>query len=184
MAEEDSNTLFETAPSDVLAEFHVLEATLESVARAPVPVFADVCVVTALDRLGRPVSRASGDWDDPFMTSVFKDIGSYAGLFWSPLATWYVDPSTAESVLVPSVDETWILTHVADPAAYGLCMSIAPQSAIIVPLYCDETVQGVIMLWRTSAIRRYNVADLTFAEAVARRISAKISASFGELWCN
>jgi GAF domain-containing protein len=176
---ENGDTFFETTPgeptpSDVLAKSHALETILESVVRAPVPVFADVCVVTAVDSLGRSTSRAAGDWDDPFMTSVFQDIAAYKGIFWSPLAAWCADPSTAEPVLMASVDDAWIRANFAGVAAQTLCGSIAPASAIVVPLCSRNKMLGVIMLCRTSTTRAYGTADLTFAKAVAHRISATL----------
>jgi len=176
VALEDDDKRFETPrPSDVLAKTHAFESILEAVVRAPVPVFADVCVVTAYNAAGRPVTRAAGDWDDPFMLSLLHEICAYQGHFWTPLPVWKRRPSAAQAQLIPVVDDTWMQANFADARAYALCVSIAPRSAIFVPLRARDELLGVILLWRTSTLRPYQETDLDFAEMVARRISVTIA---------
>lgn len=132
-------------------------AVIEVIARQPLPNLADVCVLYLLDADGiaRPAAAFHGDPITPLPPAQFPapaNSEDEASLLGTVLRTGTSRP-LAEATLDPALE----------------LGSLAPRSALLVPLATQGKVLGVMLLGITTEERRYDADDLALAEALARR---------------
>ncbi|NTU79788.1 MAG: PAS domain-containing protein, partial [Chloroflexales bacterium] len=132
-------------------------ATLEALARLPLPELADTCVIYLCDDdgLAWPAAACAGDPAQP------------APLANLPAPLSREDMSSPLGEVLRTGASRLLAAVPADLApAFG---PLAPRTALLVPLAAQGRTLGVLLLGRTAGEFGYDVADLELAEALARR---------------
>ncbi|MBN8233312.1 PAS domain S-box protein [Corallococcus macrosporus] len=148
--------------------------TLATVARLPVPVLADWCVVACLDAGGR-LHHVESAAEDPWMAERLRTLGAAYGQEPRP-----PDPVTASvlrtgrSLLLPEVPPEVFEAAAVDARHLEQLRALEPRSAILVPLRSRDRNLGVILLATSGSGRRYGARELAQAEELARRAALAI----------
>jgi PAS domain S-box-containing protein len=147
------------------------EATLQAAAQIAVPELADAClldVVTDDRGLRRVVSS-----EVPEALREPLGVLAAAGPLDLDSPSRVVDVlRSGRSELVADVTEEWLEAHTDDrPAVAGAWRALHVRSLMIVPLVSRDRVLAAMSLLSATPGRRYEPADLAFAEDLAHRLS-------------
>jgi PAS domain S-box-containing protein len=152
--------------SQILASSLDYEATLSSVTRLAVPVFADWCFVHLADETSGP--RLHAAHTGPESTDVARTLERLTGA---------VDLKSLLSVLGVLQGGAPLLIREIAPAwleTVRLVQELGPHSLMIVPLVARDRPLGTLTFVSTQTGRRYEAADLELAQDLARRAAVAV----------
>ncbi len=148
-------------------------ATLDAVARATVPAFADWCFVELLQDDGS-IKRVVIEHRDP---SKRPFIEAYD-------AAYPIDPAapfgsaavirTGEPALVPEMDEEMLQAVAEDPEQLRLLREVGFRSSIVVPLRSGGAVIGDLALATSTERRAFEEDDIAVAQELADRCAVAL----------
>jgi PAS domain S-box-containing protein len=144
-----------------------VETILSRMAEASLAGIADVTIFDLLDD--------SGDWHRFAVTSAqipataLRAINSFQAPEKGAAHPIARAMDEGRSVHVPSVDETFIVDHVADPARRDAWRNTGIRSLVAVPLIARAKQMGALTLLRTLSGVPFDVADVRVAEEIGRR---------------
>jgi PAS domain S-box-containing protein len=147
------------------------EATLRQVTRLAVPRMADYCILDLVEE--GALRRVAVSHRDPARERSLIEAGS-PGPVVRGAGGIYEVARTGEAELVPVVDDVWLRSTTRDEAHLRFARANAPRSALVVPLLGRSGVLGVLSLLIVEEGRRYEMADLAAARAVADRAALAI----------
>ena len=144
-------------------------ATLDAVARAAVPAVADWCAVHVLEQGDlRQLSIAHVDEQKLLFAAELQQRYGTA-----PAPVSHV-VATGESQLVPELSDELLAQAAVDELHLGLLRELGLHSYMCVPLVTHERISGAITFVTAESERRYDEADLSFAEELGRRAGTAI----------
>jgi PAS domain S-box-containing protein len=159
--------------SQVLASSLDYESTLRSVARLAVPALADWCAVNTLEDDGtvRLLAVVHSDPAKEQQASALlrrypPDDADAGGLM------QVIRSGRPE--LYPELPDELLAKGARDPEHLELLRGLKMQSALIVPMRARGRTLGAITLVSAESGRHYEQADLTLAEALARRATLAV----------
>ncbi|HEX7980203.1 MAG TPA: GAF domain-containing protein, partial [Gemmatimonadaceae bacterium] len=150
--------------------------TLDAIARAPLPEFADYTVVDVFDRDGT-IRRVTGAHADPAqMPTLMRLLAAPATLDGKNYLSQVL--RTGRPVLAKTLDRETIDSLSDDSEVRAIVHALAPQSCIVVPLVTDGPTLGALLLGRSRAIARaFTDGDLAVALEIGRRAAAALEHS-------
>jgi PAS domain S-box-containing protein len=156
------------------------EQTLRSVARAVVPMLADVCVIDVMQEDGA-VRRLDVSHADPAHGAIARDLLRFPTDATKPFLTRRA-METGQSHLEPVVTPATLASLTQHPEHLRLLAALGPRSLMAVPLLARGRTLGAVAFLSTRPERSYTAADLSLAEEVARRASYAVdnALSYGE----
>ena len=157
----------------VLASSLDHEATLQSAARLAVPFLADYCVVDLVADDGR-LYRAAAAHVDPSKEDFLRNLARHYARGMDPSHPTRLTLDAGVSRLIPDVDEAWAASTAHSPEHRADIRTLAPRSAMFVPLIASGRPLGVLTFVTAESGRRYSPTDLSLAEEVARRTAAAV----------
>jgi GAF domain-containing protein len=143
------------------------QGTLANVARLAVPAFADWCAIDLVedDRL----HRLAVEHVDPEKVRFALEMERrYPADRDEPGGAWEV-MRTGTSLLIPEVTDEMLVAAARDEEHLRLARQLELRSVLIVPLVAHGRVLGVMSWVFAESGRRYDDADLAFAEDLGRR---------------
>jgi PAS domain S-box-containing protein len=149
------------------------DATLEAVASAVVPSFADWCSVTLLGE-GGELTRAATAHRDPISQKFLDRLEPYAA------ATIDGDQTVARVIrkgrplLVPAFTDEMLQAHAHDEQHLALLRKLNVGSGISVPMFAHGRTIGAISFTSQRGGRVYGPGDLHLAEDIARRAALAV----------
>ncbi|OLC37451.1 MAG: hypothetical protein AUH81_06015 [Candidatus Rokubacteria bacterium 13_1_40CM_4_69_5] len=153
--------------SAVLASSLDYDATLSEVARLAVPSVADLCVVDMLEADGS-VRRAvvfAGDADKGELASALRRHVPDTGSLGSVAETL----RSGQPLVIADIPDSLLPSIARDPEHLRVLRGLAPKSAMVVPILARGRTLGAITFVAVEAGRRYEPADLHFAEDLTAR---------------
>ncbi len=168
---------FLSRASEVLGSSLDYEQTVQAVADLAVPHFADWCVVQIADEeSGQPRRIAVAHRDEDKLALALEASREYPE---DPDAPNSVSSILRDghSVFIPDIAPEQLDAAARDDRHRELLQSIAPRSVIAVPLVASGRITGVLSLLNGESGRRFEPADVAFAEDLARRAAAAIEAA-------
>jgi PAS domain S-box-containing protein len=174
LAERRSAFLVEA--SDVLASSLEYEITLASVARLMVPHLADWCAVDILDE-DRAIKRLAVAHQDASKIELAQELEQrYPQQMSDPEGLAKVI-RTGQSEIYGEIPDSLLLMGARDAEHLRILRELGLKSAMVVPLLVHERVLGAITFVYSESNRRYEQADLAFAEDLARRAAMAVENS-------
>jgi PAS domain S-box-containing protein len=162
-----------SAAGEVLASSIDYQATLENVARLPVPVLADGCLLDLGEPGGR-LRRVAMHHADPGMLGRVEEMGyrhpGHSSHAESPEAVL----RTGEPVLVPDVTAALLASFADDGGHRELIRRLDVRSYMCVPLQARGQTMGVLTLLSSESRRSFGEGDLRTAQELARRAALAI----------
>jgi PAS domain S-box-containing protein len=149
---------------------------LSRVARLPVPLFADWCIVDLAVPEGRVVRSAVAHHDREKKT-VLKRFKKRLPAAFGPASVVGEVLREGKSRLLSSVNDPFQYAEVRNAEIRELFLRLDPQSLICVPLSTHHVTLGAITFVLIGTSRKYDEADLTVAEDFARRASIALENS-------
>ena len=159
----------------VLASTLDFDATLAAVARLPVPLFAEACIVDVVGADGG-VARVEAIHVEPTKQAVLREIRRRY-----PPRPGDPDPTmeaiaTRRPVLVHEVPDELLRASSRDEDHLRLVRAVRPRSAIVVPMLARGEALGAITFVRYAG-EGYLNADVPFAQELARRAALALDHS-------
>jgi len=152
--------------SQILASSLDYEATLASVTRLAVPVFADWCFVHLADETSGP--RLHAAHAGPESSDVARTLERLTGsIDLKSLLSALGLLQGGAPLLIRDISPAWLDT-------VRLVQELGPRSLMIVPLVARGRPLGTLTFVWTQAARRYESADLELAEDLARRAAVAV----------
>jgi PAS domain S-box-containing protein len=139
------------------------DATLRAIARLPIPVLADVCLVDVTGASGRMLHCAAARRDLSRSEELTEIDVRPGGL--SETIQRALDGEGAR--IIDRIDPTWFGEIAATEAEHDVLARLKPVAAMVIPLAARSGHTGVITLF--SAKHRYEVTDLSTANTLAIR---------------
>ena len=171
-AEKSSAFLAEV--SAVLASSLDYKTTLESVAQLAVPYFADWCSIDIFDEQTQSIRRLA----------VAHIESSKVDLAWELNRRYPDDPNAARGIpkvlrsrkseILPEILDSSLIAVARDAEHLQLLRELGLNSCIIAPLVARGRSLGVISFVTAESNRRYDTADLSLAEELARRAALAV----------
>jgi PAS domain S-box-containing protein len=159
----------------ILASTLDFDATLAAVARLPVPVFAEACIV---DVVGPDGAVHGGDaiHVDPTKQAVLREIRRRY-----PPRPGAPDPTleavaTRRPVLVRQVPEEMLRASAQSEEHLRLVMAVRPRSGIVVPMLARGEALGALTFVRYGG-EPFGQGDVPFAQEMARRAALALDHS-------
>jgi PAS domain S-box-containing protein len=146
--------------------------TLDAIARAAVPQFADYTVVDVLDGEGT-VRRMTGAHADPAQLPTLERVLADPPLLDSHDIVAGV-LRTGQPVLLTDIDAATIDWPSSDPAFIAAVRALAPRSCIVVPLVAKGETLGSLLLARSRMSRAFTEEDLSVALEIGRRAASAL----------
>ena len=149
------------------------EATLASVAHLVVPQLADWCIVHRVEQDG-VFRRLATAHVAPQKIEMLEELEQ---LYSADHNAPYGYPSVARngcSELISEVTDALLETITREPEHLARLRELAPVSEMCVPLLLRGQIFGTITFALAESGRRYEPADLTLAEELARRVSLAV----------
>ncbi len=161
--------------SEVLTSSLDYRATLERVARLAVPYLADWCAIDILgEKEDGSLERLAGAHQDPEKVAWAHELQErYPSDPESPQGVTNV-LRTGRSEVYPEITDEVLAAAARDPEHLELMRRIGFKSAIIVPLVARGRTLGTITLVSAESERRYEEADPSLAEDLARRAALAV----------
>jgi PAS domain S-box-containing protein len=171
--ESELRARFLADAATVLASSLEYETTLQQVADLAIPAFADGCVVDLADQDGQlvPVAMAHRDPEKATLMATLRE--AYPADPRAPRGVGHVF-RTASSELYGELDAELIRQEAQDDRQRELVDAIGVRSLMIVPMSTGGRRLGTIAFSLSESGRRYDRADLTVAEELARRAGVAI----------
>lgn len=171
-AEQSARVRFLADATTELTKSLDYESTLANVARMAVPTFADWCAIDLVE--DGLLHRLAVEHVDPAKVQLAIDAEErYPADPAAPRGTWNVI-RTGLSELIPDITEELLVESASDAEHLALIRRLGLRSALIVPLTVGGRVLGT-MTWVTAeSRRRYDDADVAFAEDLGRRAGIAI----------
>lgn len=150
-----------------------LDEVLRQVAAMVVPDLADWCALEVVEP-GGLLRRAALAHRDPEKVAFAEEIhrrfppdpetdqGVYAVL------------RSGDPIFIPELPDEMLEEGVADPEHLALLRQVGMRSVLLLPMRGHDSVVGVITLIQADSARVFSVADVEFANAVARRAGLAI----------
>ena len=153
-------------------------ATLEMIARVPVPALADWCVIRVIKPDGR-LRRLPTVYSDAVHATAARAMDEYYATHtdadaFTPAAGIGRVLRTGEPVLIPEVSLEWLRSVARDEAHLALFRAVGMVSLLHAPLLLRGRTIGVLTLARTGPGERYGAADVAVAEEVCDRAAIAI----------
>ncbi len=147
------------------------EAVLAQIAALVVPTLADWCAIQTVTETGE-IKHHAIVHVDPEMMALAADLNErYPPDLDAPGGLGHV-VRTGESLLITDVTPEMIEAGAKSPEHLATLRTLGMTSALVVPLRTRERVIGGITLIATHGSRRYDMADVRFAEELAARAGA------------
>ena len=159
--------------TEVLASSLDYETTVQTVADLAVPVIADWCVVQLASEEGLPRRIAVAHRDPAKVALAIQMEQDYPQDPDAPNGSAAV-LRTGRTEYVPDIPPELIEAAARDERHLALLRSLDLRSYISVPLIATGRIVGVLSLVASESDRRFEPADVTFAEALAARAAAAI----------
>jgi len=142
--------------------------TLDAIARAALPEFADYTMVDLFDSHGA-IRRVTGAHADPAqMPTLMRLLAAPATLDGKNFLSQVL--RTGRPVIAKTLDEATIDSLSDDPEVRDIVHALSPRSCIVVPLVAEGSTLGALLLGRTRAITRsFTDGDLSVALEIGRR---------------
>jgi len=152
---------------EALATTLEFEDTLNSIAQLVVTHLADLCIINLIDDDGvaRPVKVFCRDPKRAWVCDAL--MRTPPGRQQAPVAQLVLEKK--RSALITHVTADLIRSWAVSEDQLHALRSIAPKSAITVPLMVQGRLLGALSLLASDMSRPYDRTDLRFAEAIARR---------------
>jgi len=147
--------------------------TLDAIARAALPEFADYTIVDIFDRDGT-IKRVTGAHaDSAEMPTLMRLLAAPATLGGKNFLSRVL--RTGRPVLAKTLDDATIDSLSDDPDVRAIVHALRPRSCIVVPLVTDGPTLGALLLGRSRAIvRPFTDRDLSVAMEIGRRAAAAL----------
>ncbi|HZH91012.1 MAG TPA: PAS domain-containing protein [Pyrinomonadaceae bacterium] len=170
-AEEQQRFLAEA--SALLVASLDYEATLATLARLTVPRLADWCTVDVLTD-DRTIERLAVAHEDPAKAKLAWELNRlYPHDFYETEGVSKVI-RTGRPELYPNIPEELLALVSRDAAHLEILRDLSLKSSMIVPLIAHNRVLGAITLMAAESGRRFDSADLAFAEDLAGRAALAV----------
>jgi len=147
--------------------------TLDAIARAALPEFADYTIVDIFDTDGT-IRRVTGAHaDSAQMQTLMRLLAAPATLDGKNFLSRVL--RTGRPVLAKTLDDATIDSLSDDPEVRAIVHALNPRSCIVVPLAADGPTLGALLLGRSRAITRpFTDGDLSVAMEIGRRAAAAL----------
>jgi signal transduction histidine kinase/ActR/RegA family two-component response regulator len=149
-----------------------LGETMETAARLVVPAFADWCVIDLVAADGRLERSVAAHADTDGLRAALE-LTSLALVTREPLGAPQV-LQTGEPLLLPQLTREEVGGDSGEPLYRRLMTTLAPRSALLMPLVARGRTIGVWSFFYSGANRRYGPDDVALAEELARRAALAI----------
>ena len=171
--ESELRARFLADAATVLASSLDYETTLQQVADLAIPAFADGCIVELADADDHLVPVAMAHREREKVTLMRELREQYPA---EPHATRGVGHvfRTGDSELYPNLEPAELRQGVLEDRQVGLLQALGVRSLMIVPMSTGGRRLGTIAFALADAPRRYDRADLSVAEELARRAAVAI----------
>ncbi|NUS97911.1 MAG: GAF domain-containing protein [Gemmatimonadaceae bacterium] len=149
------------------------EKTLEAIVRLAVPAMADWCVVDLVQSAGahRLVALHASPEQQPLLDELHRFAPDLARSD-APVARVI---RSGRPLLIGEWNPEWTAAKATSPAHRRLLETLAPRSAVIVPILAHEgVVLGAMSFYASTSGRRYGDAELQTAEALALRAATAL----------
>jgi len=146
--------------------------TLDAIARAAVPDFADYTVVDVLDA-DDTIRRVTGAHADPAQLPTLARVLARPPRLDSDDFVAGVLRS-GRPVLATDIDAATIDTPASDPELVAAIRALGPRSCIAVPLVANGATLGSLLLARSRTPRPFTEADLSVALEIGRRAASAL----------
>jgi signal transduction histidine kinase len=156
-----------------LAESLDYQATLTRITERVVPFLADWCTVDVVDDAG-VLRRVAAGHRDPAAAAALREIRDRQQQQWGSPQTSVEVLAAGRSLLFPDVTEAIIDQFVQDPEVRALVKRLGVTSGMAVPLRARGRSVGAMTFSSNTPGRRYDEADLSCAEELARRAAVAI----------
>jgi PAS domain S-box-containing protein len=167
---------FLAAASELLASSLEYETTLASVARLMVPHLADWCAVDILDE-DRTIKRLAVAHQDESKVELARELEQRYPQQMSDHEGLAKVIRTGQSEIYEEIPDSMLLMGARDAEHLRILRELGLKSAMVVPLLVHERVLGAITFVYSESNRRYEQADLAFAEDLARRAAMGVENS-------
>jgi PAS domain S-box-containing protein len=158
--------------SEILDSSLVYEDTLANVAQIAVPVFADWCAVSILDRDGR-LQEVAMRHRDPDRVAVARELNRrFPQAPDAPSGTPKVARTGATEFIAEVTEE--MLAGITEPERRELVRQLGLRSIIIAPLRARGRTFGTFTLAHAESGRRFDASDVQLAEELAHRAGVAI----------
>jgi PAS domain S-box-containing protein len=171
-ADRAAKLSFLAGASAELASSLDYRVTLSNVARLAVPTLADWCAVQVVDD-GHLHTLAVAHTDPEKVALAERLQKRYPPDPGAPAGAPNV-ARTGVSELVADITDEMLVASARDEEHLRLARALKLRSALVVPLIARQRVLGVITLVSAESDRRYDQADLAFAENLAHRAAVAI----------
>ncbi|MCL6640060.1 MAG: MEDS domain-containing protein, partial [Candidatus Rokubacteria bacterium] len=158
--------------SHLFASSLAYEETLRNFARLAVPALADVCVID-VEEPGGPARWVAGAHDEGVDAALVDRLRAF------PPGANPRNPveralATGASQIEPRVTARALEEIARGPEHRAVMEALGVTSYMIVPLVARGRILGIVSFGSTRPARRYDGADLAFAEEIARRAAIAI----------
>jgi PAS domain S-box-containing protein len=152
---------------------HDYEQTLQEVARVTIPVMADWCTFTLVDRAGglRTVAVAAADAGQERLARQLTE--RYPPRADAPAGAGRV-VRTGESQLFADIPEELLEAAAQDEEHLEILRSLGLRSALTVPLRSRDRILGALSLAYSGSGRHYDAEDVRLAELLAVRAALSV----------
>lgn len=166
----DERTQFLVNSTALLASVAVSANHLSRVARLPVPLFADWCIVDLAGHEGR-VLRSAVAHNDPEKKTILKRLKKRLPQSFGPASLVGEVLRDRKPRLLADASHPFAYAEPRSPEDRELLLRLDPQSLICVPLSTHHVTFGAITFVLSGDSRKYCEADLTVAVDFAQRAS-------------
>jgi PAS domain S-box-containing protein len=159
--------------SEVLASSLDYEETLAALARLIVPTLADWCAVDMITD-ERTIHRLAVAHQDPSKVALAWELDSLYPQQMGDMEGVAKVIRTMQPELYPNVPEELLALVARDAGHLKILRELGLKSAMVVPLIAHNRVLGTISFIGAESGKRFNAADLAFAEDLAHRAALAV----------
>jgi PAS domain S-box-containing protein len=173
---EDGLRLLAEASSSLSTTME-LSPLVSALARASVPLFADLCLVHLRDPRSGSLRLVASEHRDVDLAVLLRELERRHPL---PPDAGHLHPAvtrTGVPELHSRVTDELLAAVASGPEHLELLRRVAPWSALVVPLEADQQTVGAITFGTTRSMRVYEEEDLALGAELARRASAGLDAA-------
>ncbi|HMK73736.1 MAG TPA: PAS domain-containing protein, partial [Myxococcaceae bacterium] len=173
---EDGLRLLAEASSSLSTTME-LSPLVTALARASVPLFADLCLVHLRDPRSGSLRLVASEHRDVDQAVLLRELDRRHPL---PPDVAHLHPAvtrTGVPELHSRVTDELLNAVASGPEHLELLRKVAPWSALVVPLEADQQTVGAVTFGTTRSMRVYEEEDLALGAELARRASAGLDAA-------